>query len=197
MMVVATSEKKMEIFGSVDKNRDGVVTSMYPAWYFTRQADDLREEIARLEHSLNAGLILDQNVPQERANLAKHKKQLERIEASRPGVSVGERDRLYKVYKELGAAIESSMFTRDDMLYGTADAHEEASRMADPCIELKGDALEMVVQCGGRVDKKSKVSRNAAAKAFKIIGKLIDEPSNIEVLRRNRLTQSVKVDGGK
>jgi hypothetical protein len=57
-------------------------------------------------------------------------------------------------------------------------------RMTEPCIEVKGDAAQIAKACNVRMTK-GKVSRDGAAKIWKILGKAIGERTNTENLRRD------------
>lgn len=184
----------ISLYSDLDKDRNGNVISEYPAWYFQTQLDNLSEDIFNLKNRLDRGLIPTSALEESRAELARMKGKLEAIEKSRPKLSTGERDRLWKLWKEeLCPKISNSMFTYTDMKKGLADANEEARRMVKPVIDVTEELGTLVTTCGGRVEK-GKVSRNSLAKVFKIVGRLLGEPSNIEVLRKDRLTDSIKLD---
>ena len=71
------------------------------------------------------------------------------------------------------------------MRKGLADAREEMKRMTEPCIEVRGDAMNIAKACNVKITK-GKVSRDGAAKVWKILGKALgDSPTNIEHLRRD------------
>jgi hypothetical protein len=178
----------IQFYGEVDKDRRGNRTSEYPAWYLENHMEDLQDSISSREGRLKRGEIPIDNVPYEKQELAKEKKLLDDIERSKPKVSIGERQKLVKFYRELSDEIQRSMFTHTDMQRGIASAHEEARRMVKPCIPINKDLAKLAHDCGIKVEK-GKVSRNGAAKIFKLVGKLIDEPTNIEVLRLDEATQ--------
>jgi len=111
-----------------------------------------------------------------------------------PKLSDGEKDRLARIYKEeLSPQISASLFTRTDMMKGMANPHEEAKRMVQPCIKLSGEAVQFADLCKVEVKNGNMVSRNNAAKMFKLIGKLLGMPTNIEVLRKDTYGGTVKV----
>jgi len=76
------------------------------------------------------------------------------------------------------------MPTRSDMNRGTTDAHIVARKMKEPCIALDNEMKKVASDMGVKI-KNSKVSMDGAAKIFKIVGKLLDLPTNIEVLRKD------------
>jgi len=178
---------EIQFYGDVDKNNKGGLSSEYPAWYLENHLEDLKESISSRERRLNRGEVMVDSVPYERQELAKEKQRLEEIQRSKPKISIGERQKLVKIYKELSDEIARSMFTRSDMMKGVASAHEEAKRMIQPVISLDKEAQGLAKACGVTITK-GKVSRNGAAKIFKLVGKLIDEPTNIEVLREDEVS---------
>jgi hypothetical protein len=178
----------VEFFGKVDKGQKGEISSQFPAWYFESHLDELRESIARKERSLKRGDIPPDSIPETRAELAKESERLKAIEGSKPTLSDQEKNLLYKCHKSLGSKIQDSMFTRSEMMMGTASPHEEAKRMSQPIIVLSKEELSLAKGCGVTVDDKNMVSRNAASRIFKMVGKLIDQPTNIEVLRKDKAT---------
>ena len=105
---------------------------------------------------------------------------MDKISSSRPKLKGKDKDDIAKGYKELGGQIAESMFTLSDMKRGTASAHEEARRMVKPIISVDP---KLAASCGVNT-KDGMVSRNDASKIYKIMGKLIGDNTNIEVLRK-------------
>jgi len=178
----------IQFYGDVDKDKGrdnrGNNASEYPAWYLETHMEELKESIASRERRLKRGEVFVDSVPYERQELAKEKQRLEEIERTKPKLSIGERQKLVKFYRELGDEIQRSMFTYSDMMKGVASPHEEAKRMTEHLIPIDKELIAIAGQAEVR-HTKGKVSRNGAAKLFKLIGKLIGEPTNIEVLRRD------------
>lgn len=174
------AEKELEFFGKVDRDRDGNIGSTLPAWYFDSQVDTMKETIQRREAALERGDIPADYVYQTREDLKRDKERLDNIESSRPVLDEKRSDALGKAYKELSSDIKESMFTRDDMQRGFADAHEEARRMTKPCINIDP---ELARKCGVNA-KGGMISRNDATKIFKIVGKALGEETNVERLRK-------------
>ena len=81
-----------------------------------------------------------------------------------------------------------SMFTRSEMKKGLADPHDEARRMVQPCIDITGN-VHVARSCGIDVPTgQTKINRNQATKMWKILGRLCDERTNVEYLRKDRNT---------
>lgn len=175
----------MDFFKGVDANG-----SQYPAFYYDVHISELKETIDSEERRLNAGQVPYDLAYKLKASIEKNKKLLEEIERSRPSLSDGERDRINKAYKQLGKEIGQYLFSRSEMMIGLASPHEEARRMTEPCISADGFD-ELIKACNVQVTD-GKVTRNGAAKMFKICGKLIGEPTNIEVLRKDKRTVRTK-----
>lgn len=169
-----------EFFGKPDKDKEGRIGSTYPAWYFDSKVEVMKENISRRESALERGDVPSDYVYQTREDLKRDKERLDEIESSRPKLTDVQYDNLSKTYKTLSEDIGDSMFSRDDMQRGFADAHEEARRMVKPCIKVDP---ELARKCG--IDtKEGLINRNDASKIFKITGKLLGEETNVERLRK-------------
>lgn len=182
-------------FGPMDRKRKdprGAITSAYPAWYFDTHLDELKEDIDRKARDLARGVIPPSEVPYAKEELEKQKERYDAILSSRPKLSAKEKDELAKVYKELEQQIVDSMPTYTEMMKGHADPHEEARKMTRPYISVgrHGDLFKkMNIPMDG-----NKVSRNGATRAYKILGKVLGERTNIETLRRDIAYGRVKLE---
>lgn len=178
--------KGIVFFGAMDRKRrdpSGPVSSAYPAWYFDAHLEEMKEEIDRKKRDLARGVIPPSEIEYAKEELRKQEDRYREILASKPKLSGKEKDDLYKVYKELQDQIIDSMPTYTEMMKGHADPHEEARRMTTPIISV-GRHSELFEALNIRVEG-NKVTRNAASRAFKIIGKVLGERTNIEALRRD------------
>lgn len=178
------------MFGDVDRTREGDVASEYPAWYQTQQMDAFKEHIDQIERGLKSGRFSNDEIHEKKAEKAKLETRLDSMMKSKPKLSDKEKDTLYKHYRSLGEKIQSSMFTRTDMKNGLASPREEARRMKKPCITLDPDECAIAKVCNVKTDKKRMVSRDAATKVFKLLGKILDEPANVEHLRLDKKTET-------
>lgn len=176
----------VQFFGSVDRKdgkSDGKITSEYPAFYFTTQIDELRENIARNERALESGAINPQSVPELKAEIKRDIVRLSEINKNHISLTGKDKDEAADLYKELGGQIQDSMFTRSDMMKGLANPHDELKRMKDPIIPVgkNGKIFENM----GIKPVKGKVSRTQASKVFKVLGKVLGEETNVEYLRKD------------
>jgi hypothetical protein len=178
------------MFGNIDRTRDGVVASEYPAWAQVQQMDAFKEHIDQLERGIKSGRFSNDEIHNVRAEKAKLESRLDDMMKSKPKPGESERAMLYKHYRSLGTKIQASMFTRSDMKNGLASPREEAKRMKKPCIILEPDECGIALACNVKADGKKMVSRDAAAKVFKLLGKILGEPANIEVLRLDKKTET-------
>ena len=174
------AKEDLEFYGKADRDRDGNISSTLPSWYFDTKIDTMKENIQRKESALERGDVPSDYVYQTREDLKRDKERLDSIESSRPRPNDVQSDYLGKNYKDMKSAISESMFTREDMQRGFADAHEEARRMVKPCIKVDP---ELARKCGISTSD-GMVSRNDASKILKIVGKSIGEETNIERFRR-------------
>lgn len=178
------------MFGKIDRTREGAVASEYPAWYQVQQMDAFKEHIDQLERGIKSGRFSNDEIHNVKAEKAKLEKRLDDMMKSKPRPSDSERNMLYKHYHNFGKKIQASMFTRSDMKNGLASPREEARRMKKPCIVLDPDECGIAKVCDVVADKKRMVSRDGASKVFKLLGKILDEPANIEVLRLDKKTET-------
>jgi hypothetical protein len=181
-------QKPFDFFTKADKNAKGGNASEYPAWMFDEQMEELRESIRQREHGLENDLIASSEKMIQRDRLRKEKAKLDDIESCRPVLDPVETDRLSKARKYLASEISRTMFNYSEMQRGTADAHEEARRMTEPIIPVKGeDIIGIIKACGvDSISVSGKITRNQAEKCWKIISAYLGEPSNTEVLRREK-----------
>lgn len=180
----------VQIFGEADRGKDGKIKSSYPSWYFTSKVRDLEEDIEDLKRRLETADDFTGEaralVPQMRKELAEKQHQYEKIVSSRPQLSGKQKDELAKFWEEIGNDIRESFFARSDMLKGLVDPYEEAARMVERRIDASGK-MELLSKMGIKpVD--GKISRNEAAKAWKIAGRLLGENTHVEALRRDKVT---------
>lgn len=174
----------MKIYGDVDRMKDGKIRSHFPAWYYEQQIEDLKESIRHREYQLDNDLIASTERNIQRERLKQEKDKLDKIEFSRVKLTPIEKDEMGKFQKEMGTKIKNQMFSRSEMEKGTADAHEEARRMIEPIIEIKGEFdAKLAEECGVKV-KDGKISRKDAEKMWKIASRALGEPSNTETLRK-------------
>jgi hypothetical protein len=177
--VVENSDFQM--FSEIDINHHGNVGSYLPAWAYSQLIGDLQSEIDKDEIQVS-----QQNISSDKANELKRTIKLKRerlaeIVDSRPKVDT---DQVDNIQKGLGEKISDSMFTYTDMQRGTADAHEEARRMSEPCIKLSDAEANFAIGCNVVPNGNRMISRNQAAKMWKIARRYIGENSNIETLRK-------------
>jgi hypothetical protein len=182
--VIVKKDDEVQVFGKVDRNKDGNVRSEYPAYYNEEQIDELKNNINQKQIALERGYhnTDDKNVAAE--TIRNLKKRLDEIEESRPDLTDIQSDRMVKIRKTLGGKIADSMPKRSAMEKGTPDAHEEARREQNPCIKIDGEEISFVKACDVLISHDGKVSRNGASKAWKICSRILGENSDTEELRR-------------
>jgi len=178
---------ELDFYGNMDKDVRGKIQSQYPAWYFDQFIEELEHKINQMDNQLKMGLIHSNEMATHRMELEELKVKRDNILQSKPNPSQGESDRLKKLYKEFSTIISDTMFTLSEMKMGTADAHQEAKFMMDPVIPVEPKHKDLFKAANAKIIG-GKASRNSYAKVFKVIGKLIGEPTNIEVLRKDKPT---------
>lgn len=186
---------EVQFFGAVDRKEgrvDGAISSEYPVWYYTKHISDLEEEVARDERTLERGEVHPTVLASSKAELKRNMERLEEIQKSVIKLQGKDKDEAHKIYKELETQIQDSLFTRTDMTKGLADAHEELRRQSEPIFNVKGHT-GLFKQMGIKIEK-GKASRNQISKVYKILGKALGENTNVERLRKDRLTGTYTED---
>lgn len=178
------------MFGAVDKNKDNKIASEFPAWYQERQMENLQEHIDQIDRGIRSGRFSSDEIHEHKAEKARLEARMDSILKSRPNPSDSERDTLRKYYKSFGSKIQAALFTRSEMQLGLASAHEEAKRMKKPCISLTPEECSIAISCNVMPDKNKMVSRDGAAKVFKLLGRILGEPANVEHLRLDKKTDT-------
>lgn len=182
--VIKNGIEDVKLFGDTDINKHGRRGSEMPSWYFRAQKEELENNISVTKGSLARGEVREDMKPQIIADLKRMEEKLDKINADHPVLKGGNQDAVKKVSDSLGSKIAEAMYTRSDMMRGVADAHEEARRMSEPCIELRGDEMVLAKKSGCRISNEGKVSRTDAERVWKIARRALGEQSNTEVLRR-------------
>ena len=174
-----------DLFGEVDINpRTQRPASAFPSWYFTEQISELKEQIRHNSIVIDNGWIPATRLPQARVDLENMEKRLAQIKDSIPKVTEMELDAYAKLHREITDLLNPTYFTRSDMQKGIADAHEEARRMTESCIDVRGDVHTLCRACACKIED-GKVSREELARVWKIIGKFLGLNTNTEILRRD------------
>ena len=182
----------IQFFSRIDKNKIGKRASETPAWAMRTHIDALRESIEAKERMLERGDCPLDAVPQTRAEIRKEQQRLDEILESRPKASPDIEDKLWKVYKSLGKDIQDTLFTRSDMKLGLASPHEEARRMKEPIIKVNREIADLCKENEVPVHVKGNdayLTRDNATKVRQWIGKYLGEETNIEALRKDKVTQ--------
>jgi hypothetical protein len=172
-------------FTEADLDPKGRIKHQYPVYFNRKQKDDIQEEIRRLKTGIDKKLFPDGVMGEAREKLRKAEDALERMETMRPDFEK-HKDRIAKLRDELGTGISDSLFTRDEMKKGLADAHEEARRMSEPVITLSPSAAGVAVQNGIRITGDRKVSRTDATRLWQMSREALGEMRDVEVLRRDK-----------
>lgn len=174
----------MKLFEGIDHG------SMYPAFFYKQQIQELKDEIDSDSRRLERGEVPYEQTWRVKNELNKKKEKLYQVERTRPKLTVGEEKRLQTIFKILSDAISDAMPTHTEVEKGLVHPHEEVKRMKQPCVPITGaeaEIAELAKLCRIKVDKRSKkISRDDASRIWKIACALLDkaEYPNVEVLRK-------------
>ncbi len=171
----------IEFFGKVDRNRRGEIASQMPAWYFDSFIEEMEENINRKERMLEQGNVPKNSIAAVREELKQEKQRLKEIKESKPQLSDTEKDTIAKTYKNIEEQIKDTLPTRSEELLGLVSPREELKKNKTPCIKINPSIAKA---CGVK-SYQGKVTRDDAVRCYKMIGKLLDDNTNIERLRRD------------
>jgi len=182
------AESKIHWFSEVDMNQHGRPSSDFPAWYFDQHIAELNEDVRRIESNIDLDIYRGAHLLKMRKELAAKKSRLEAIQASKPKLQGADKDKVAKIARELGIQIGAAMFTREEKQRGLVDAHIEADRMVNPCIEVKSEIEADYYRRKGVKIVGGKVPRIQAEICWKTMVKALgEEPiANTERLRSMR-----------
>jgi hypothetical protein len=182
------SMSEVTFFSESDMMRlkDGtkIISSEYPVWYNEQIIEEIREDLRRDEFNLESGLIPKEQLTGVRDRIRKHREKLEDIESSRPKLSADMEGKVDKARKILAKNIQDRLFTRSQMQKGLADTHMEVRRSTTPDIPVDETIADLAKGCNVQVYN-GKITREGAAKIWKITSKYFGEISNVEALRRD------------
>ena len=185
----------MEIFGEVDRKGGGKTaptSSTYPAYYFKEHVEQLEEETGRLRRSIEDGTVDAKYLPAVKEEYRLNKEKLDKVNASAPKLSSNDKDKLDRFIKEIGDQVSDLMPTHTDMQRGTASPQDEVRLMHKEGCVSTGGHKQLFADMGITPRKNGKVTRNEAAKAWKIASSLRGRPTNTELLRKDRVGHSYK-----
>lgn len=145
-------------FKPVDKG------SAMPSWYNSVHMEELEERVKAKEKQLDADLVPKDKIMRVRAELQSERARLNEIKAAKTSVAnmVGkDKDRYAKRFKELSEEIAESFYTRDEMF------RKDKNRSASP-----------------RAEAERMAHRNYLVQEWKILGRCLEEDTNVERLRK-------------
>ena len=168
-------------FTELDYNEKGGVAADFPAYYFDTR--ELREDIRQLSEQLEDGVFTGKKKREQMTRLKSLQDKLDKTENGRPKLAGQTKDKVAAAVREVGEQIKESMFSYDSHWKQTADPHEVARRMVEPCIEVKNPIVASFMKQRGFEMKNNMVNQTAASIFFKVGSKLIDEGSDTDRLR--------------
>jgi hypothetical protein len=162
-------------FTEVDYNPKGKVSGDYPAYYFEAQMYELEENIRDLGQAIEDGVFQGTRKRDEMKRLKTMTDRLEKIKEGKPKLSPVDKDRMSRSLRELCDDIKKSQYSYDECWKQTADPHELAKRMEQPCIEIKNELVGSYAKQRGMRIKDGKISQNHATMIASVMAKLIGE----------------------
>jgi hypothetical protein len=185
----AVTSDGIQFFGDCDINKDNKISAQYPAWYHELHIEELKESIGRKERALDNRMIKEDMIMRTKNELDAEKKKLKSIVDSKPELSDSQRDKCYSAYVELSKQIAETMPTRRDARNGFVSPQQERNRLDKNHIKISPDVARA---CGIKNIEGDKISGKAADKCFKILGRMLGEPTNVETLRRDGSSEAYR-----
>ena len=151
------AKKEMaHFFQPIDKG------SSMPSWYYERQIEEEEEWIKKNRNQLERQLVPPDKIEMLRSELKAREIRLSQIDEAEKTVKdmiLADKDKAKKRFDSLAEAIADSMPTRDEMNHvpKLIDPRKEAERMPH---------------------------RDKLVKLYKVYGRILEEPVNVEALRR-------------
>ena len=174
--------KGIQFFGEFEKHPKGGYRSEYPAWMHTKLLSDMKDELKGKQKALDMRLP-NANEAELREQIREMKTRIDDIESSKPKLSAKMKDDLLRMSEDLETGIKESLFTRDEMRLGLADAHRELERSMKKCIPIRADLAEAA---GVKLEKGKFGSREDAIKVWRLTRRACDPDlhTNPEYLRK-------------
>ena len=178
----------IEFFGNVDKNSKGEIASDLPAWYFDFHLSELEESVSKKKRQIERGQILPESVFNVQNEIKSKEVRIKEIQASKPKLVGGQKDKVSKAYFSLKNEIANSMPTKLENMEGYTNPREELKRMKD--FHIKVDP-EIAKACNVKMER-GKVTGDGADRIFKMSGRLLGENENIEKIRREGQSEAYR-----
>ena len=178
--------KGIQFFGEFEKHPKGGYRSEYPAWMHTKLLSDMKDELKGKQKALDMRLP-NANEAELREQIRDMKARIDDIESSKPKLSAKMQDELKSAWEDLETGIKESLFTRDEMRLGLADAHRELERSMKKCIPIRADLAEAA---GVKLEKGKFGSREDAIKVWRPTGQA---PHLDGILKRHTLMAAVRM----
>ncbi len=180
--MVVKKKSNIKFFGSVDCDKDGNITSDMPAWYFPRHIQVLQDSIDRKKAGLARGAYTSDMIPTVQGEIEMEEKKLNVIKRTKPNLTGPDKDKCYDAYKKIAEQIGDSMPTRRDSKLGLADPYKEMGRLKEK--HFKVEDAEIAKACGVN-PVGGKISGDEANKMYQILGRALNENTNVEKLRKD------------
>lgn len=188
--------KGTSFFGAMDrrdKRPDGKPSASFPAWYFENHIERLRRRISNMKAILNNPNALPDAKQFARNEVISAKAMIAEILKGKPNfkeMGAKSKDYLWNFYKWSGAVISEDMPTVSQMKGGAMgkwvfDANEHLKRENAKRINITKYA-DIARACDRQIVKDC-VNIKDLQVMWKIVGRLLDEATNVEVLRRDEV----------
>lgn len=180
---------EVEFFGDVDKNIKGEVVSELPAWFHDIHLDHLEEGVASKKRQIERGEIPREHVGMVSQEIKNEEEKIKDIKAAVPKLVGKQKDSVAKAYHALQNQIKETMPTRMEDRNGYISPRDELKRMKEFHIEVDRDIAKA---CNVKTNIQGKVTGDGANKIYKMCGRILGENENVERIRREGKSESMR-----
>jgi hypothetical protein len=171
-------------FTEIDYDSKGNLRAVYPFYHNLKVMEDARDNLRRMERSVDRGDIPKDYLPQTMNMIKETKVMIDTYESHLPSIKKNI-DGVKRTRDILADVIAPTLFTRREMSLGLVDPHEEARRMAEPCIDVPQDLRAIAAKNGVMMDNRNRASRNDISRLYQMCQRELGEPADVEYLRKD------------
>lgn len=180
----------VEFYSEMDKAKgptgNGQVASSLPAWYFQKQIRDLEDDIRQTQRRLEMGQVPHNKEGDVKSQLRKMEKKLDGLKNSNPKNDPETLDACSKAYKDLSKVLSSIMPSYNDDKRGRVNLSKQVDMQQTPSIVVPDYVAQMAVDNGFPITKDRKMRSTDVSLIWKMCGRMTDQETNTEVLRREK-----------
>lgn len=187
-------KKGTTFFGDGDRMKFGAnkgkISVAFPQWYFKQHIEEIKRQIEQKERQIKSGLLDATAMLIAKQQTEELRNKLSMILSGVPEINAKEKDYLSKFYKWSSAVLSDELFSRSEMQMGLADPRVILERESNKYINIR-NFIDIAKAANIKVAK-DKVNLKDIQIMWKIVGKILGEPTNTEWVRQEKRTNVYK-----